>query len=91
LRVIERARRRLVADRRPHRLGTDHALEAKPRHQPLDGAAGNRKAFSPESVDVDQSVLGRIFDFGTVLIRGTGATLSMFISIERRRRMPAFV
>jgi uncharacterized membrane protein YdbT with pleckstrin-like domain len=25
-----------------------------------------------ESVDVDQSVLGRIFDYGDVLVRGTG-------------------
>ena len=45
--MIERARRRLVADRRPHGLASDHTLQAeKVRHQPLDGAAGNRKAFS---------------------------------------------
>jgi len=46
--MIERARRRLVADRRPHGLASDHTLQAKVRHQPLDGAAGNRKAFSPQ-------------------------------------------
>jgi uncharacterized membrane protein YdbT with pleckstrin-like domain len=28
-----------------------------------------------ESVDVDQSVLGRIFDYGDVTVRGTGVTL----------------
>ena len=46
--VIQRAWRRLVADRRPHGLATDHALQAKARHQPLDCAAGEREAFSPE-------------------------------------------
>jgi uncharacterized membrane protein YdbT with pleckstrin-like domain len=28
-----------------------------------------------ESVDVDQSVLGRILDFGTITVRGTGGSL----------------
>ena len=28
-----------------------------------------------ESVDVDQGILGRIFGFGTVLLRGTGASM----------------
>jgi len=28
-----------------------------------------------ESVDVDQSVLGRILDFGTIVVRGTGGSL----------------
>jgi hypothetical protein len=28
-----------------------------------------------ESVIVDQSILGRIFDYGTVSIRGTGASI----------------
>ncbi len=28
-----------------------------------------------ESVDVNQSILGRIFDYGDIVIRGTGATL----------------
>jgi len=28
-----------------------------------------------ESVDVDQSVLGRIFGFGTIIVRGTGGSL----------------
>jgi len=35
-----------------------------------------------ESVDVDQSILGRIFDFGTVLIRGTGASLEPLDNVE---------
>ena len=35
-----------------------------------------------ESVDVDQSILGRIFDFGTVLIRGTGARLEPLDNVE---------
>src|SRR3981189_276999 len=46
--VIQRARRRLIADRRPHGLAADRALQAQARHQPLDGAAGNREAFSPQ-------------------------------------------
>src|SRR5829696_7458968 len=28
-----------------------------------------------ESVDVSQSILGRVFDFGTLTIRGTGETI----------------
>ena len=28
-----------------------------------------------ESVDVDQSVIGRIFDYGTITVKGTGSTL----------------
>jgi uncharacterized membrane protein YdbT with pleckstrin-like domain len=35
-----------------------------------------------ESVDVDQSILGRMFDFGTVLIRGTGASLEPLDNVE---------
>jgi len=35
-----------------------------------------------ESIDVDQSVFGRIFNFGTVLIRGTGASLEPLDKIE---------
>ena len=35
-----------------------------------------------ESVDVDQSIFGRIFDFGTVLIRGTGTSLEPLAKIE---------
>ncbi len=36
-----------------------------------------------ESVDVDQSQLGRLFDYGTVTIRGTGSTLESFRMIDR--------
>jgi hypothetical protein len=28
-----------------------------------------------ESVDVDQSILGRIFNYGDVTVRGTGASI----------------
>jgi uncharacterized membrane protein YdbT with pleckstrin-like domain len=28
-----------------------------------------------ESVDVDQSILGRLFSFGTIIVRGTGGSL----------------
>ena len=28
-----------------------------------------------ESVDVDQSILGRVFSFGTIVVRGTGGSL----------------
>jgi len=35
-----------------------------------------------ESVDVDQSVLGRIFNYGDVTIRGTGASLEPLRMIE---------
>ena len=28
-----------------------------------------------ESIDVDQSILGRIFSFGTIIVRGTGGSL----------------
>jgi len=28
-----------------------------------------------ESVDVDQSILGRMFGFGTITVRGTGGSL----------------
>ena len=35
-----------------------------------------------ESVDVDQSILGRIFNYGDITVRGTGATLEPFRSIE---------
>jgi uncharacterized membrane protein YdbT with pleckstrin-like domain len=35
-----------------------------------------------ESVDVDQSVLGRIFGYGTLLIRGTGGSLEPISNIQ---------
>jgi hypothetical protein len=44
--VIERARRRLVADRCPDRLATDDALQAHILHQPFDRAAGDRNVFA---------------------------------------------
>jgi len=35
-----------------------------------------------ESVDVDQSIIGRIFGYGTVLLRGTGGSLEPFRKID---------
>jgi uncharacterized membrane protein YdbT with pleckstrin-like domain len=35
-----------------------------------------------ESVDVDQSILGRVFDYGDVTIRGTGAGLEPLRTID---------
>ena len=34
-----------------------------------------------ESVDVSQSILGRVFDFGTLTIRGTGETIEALRNI----------
>jgi uncharacterized membrane protein YdbT with pleckstrin-like domain len=47
-----------------------------------------------ESLNVDQTVVGRLFDYGTVTVRGTGATLEPFRSISaplelRKRFMEA--
>jgi uncharacterized membrane protein YdbT with pleckstrin-like domain len=36
-----------------------------------------------ESVDVDQSVLGRLFDYGDVTIHGTGTTLEPLRDVDR--------
>jgi uncharacterized membrane protein YdbT with pleckstrin-like domain len=36
-----------------------------------------------ESVDVDQTMLGRIFDYGDVTIRGTGNTLEPLRKVDR--------
>lgn len=36
-----------------------------------------------ESVDVDQTQLGRLFDYGAVTIRGTGSTLESLRMIDR--------
>jgi uncharacterized membrane protein YdbT with pleckstrin-like domain len=35
-----------------------------------------------ESVDVDQSVLGRILDYGNVMVRGTGSGLSPIKNVD---------
>jgi uncharacterized membrane protein YdbT with pleckstrin-like domain len=35
-----------------------------------------------ESVDVDQSILGRIFNYGDILVRGVGASLEPLRDIE---------
>ena len=43
--VIARARCRLVADGRTHRLAPDHACQAHLMHQPFDGATGDHEAL----------------------------------------------
>jgi hypothetical protein len=44
--VVERAWRSLVADRGPHRLATDHPLQAQIAHQARDGAASDSEALA---------------------------------------------
>ena len=36
-----------------------------------------------ESVDVDQGMLGRVFDYGDVTIRGTGTTMEPLQDVDR--------
>lgn len=40
-----------------------------------------------ESVDVVQSVWGRVFNFGTILVRGTGGSLEPFRDVEDPLRL----
>jgi uncharacterized membrane protein YdbT with pleckstrin-like domain len=40
-----------------------------------------------ESVDVVQSLTGRIFNYGTILVRGTGGTLEPFRKVEDPLRL----
>jgi len=40
-----------------------------------------------ESVDVVQSIAGRIFNYGTILVRGTGGSLEPFRDIEDPLRL----
>lgn len=40
-----------------------------------------------ESVDVVQSFWGRVFNFGTILVRGTGGTLEPFRDVEDPLRL----
>ena len=40
-----------------------------------------------ESVDVVQSFLGRVFNFGTILVRGTGGSLEPFRDVEDPLRL----
>lgn len=35
-----------------------------------------------ESVDVAQSILGRIFDYGTIVVRGTGASMEPLRNVQ---------
>ena len=47
--AVERARRRLVAHRGPHRLAADDASKPHIAHQPRHRAAGNKDALSPQT------------------------------------------
>jgi uncharacterized membrane protein YdbT with pleckstrin-like domain len=40
-----------------------------------------------ESVDVIQGILGRIFNYGTILVRGTGGSLEPFRNVEDPLRL----
>jgi uncharacterized membrane protein YdbT with pleckstrin-like domain len=40
-----------------------------------------------ESVDVVQGILGRIFNYGTILVRGTGGSLEPFRNVEDPLRL----
>jgi uncharacterized membrane protein YdbT with pleckstrin-like domain len=44
-----------------------------------------------ESVDVDQSVMGRILDFGTVVIRGTGSAVEPIRNISDPLHFRSFI
>jgi hypothetical protein len=35
-----------------------------------------------ESVDVDQTILGRIFNYGDIIIRGVGVGIEPFTSVD---------
>jgi uncharacterized membrane protein YdbT with pleckstrin-like domain len=44
-----------------------------------------------ESVDVDQSLMGRIMDYGTIVVRGTGGGLEPIRNIERPMRFRSYL
>jgi uncharacterized membrane protein YdbT with pleckstrin-like domain len=44
-----------------------------------------------ESVDVDQSILGRIFGYGTVVVRGTGGSLEPMRNIAEPLKFRSFI
>jgi uncharacterized membrane protein YdbT with pleckstrin-like domain len=44
-----------------------------------------------ESVDVGQSILGRIFDYGTVIVRGTGAGIEPLSNVAEPLKLRSFV
>ena len=44
-----------------------------------------------ESVMVDQSILGRLFDFGTVIIKGTGGGIDPLVGIAEPLKFRSFV
>ena len=44
-----------------------------------------------ESVDIDQSLLGRIFGYGTVVVRGTGSSLVLIRNIGDPLTCPTYI
>ena len=44
-----------------------------------------------ESVDVDQSLLGRIFNYGNITVRGTGSTFEPLFMIDHPLRLRSHV
>jgi hypothetical protein len=40
-----------------------------------------------ESVSIDQTVLGRILDYGTVSVTGTGSSIEPFTSVDSPIRL----
>jgi hypothetical protein len=44
-----------------------------------------------ESVDVGQSILGRLLDYGTVVVRGTGAGIEPLSNIAEPLKLRSFV
>jgi uncharacterized membrane protein YdbT with pleckstrin-like domain len=44
-----------------------------------------------ESVLVDQSILGRLFDFGTIIIKGTGGGIDPLVGIDQPMKFRSFV
>ena len=60
--LVERARRRLVADGCAHRLAADYALEAGIAHEPFYRASGDAKAFAVHlSPDLTYAVDAEVF------------------------------
>lgn len=44
-----------------------------------------------ESVDVRQTILGRLFDYGTIIVRGTGAGIEPLSNIAEPLKLRSFV
>jgi uncharacterized membrane protein YdbT with pleckstrin-like domain len=44
-----------------------------------------------ESIDVDQSILGRLLDYGTIIVRGTGGSLEPIRRVARPLTFRAYI